>query len=478
MVALKDIRPVSNKPVCSEPAVLCPGSAVCLNPIQVCDGKDDCPNGFDEKLCIKICPLKGDFRCKDRRSCVSKSLVCDGRAHCHDGSDEVGCPAVAPAAPQTSSLRCRLGSRPCGDGQQCVLYSHVCDGEPDCGDGSDEEGCGKYSDPPLEPALGSTYEPVTPAVSGEVTGPPEPTPAPCISPAVQCPLSDLCISHTQLCDGQKDCPDGSDEGNCVKRCPNKSKVSVHLEDVVALLLHINILNASSFQCTSSFKTCKDRRSCVSKSLVCDGRAHCHDGSDEVGCPAVAPAAPQTSSLSCRLGSRPCGDGQQCVLYSHVCDGEPDCGDGSDEQDCGNQISQTPVLNIGRSPSPESMSPVAVATETVTAESCPQPSLPCPGSSTCIAATQFCDGKKDCPNGSDEMCVDKCPRKADFRCKDRRSCVSKSLVCDGRAHCHDGSDEVGCPAVAPAAPQTSSPQVSPGLQAVWRRPAVCPLLPRV
>ena len=50
---------VSNKPVCSEPSVLCPGSAVCLNPIQLCDGKDDCPNGFDEKLCIKICPLKG-----------------------------------------------------------------------------------------------------------------------------------------------------------------------------------------------------------------------------------------------------------------------------------------------------------------------------------------------------------------------------------------------------------------------------------
>ena len=80
--------------------------------------------------------------------------------------------------------------------------------------------------------------------------------------------------------------------------------------------------------------CKDRRSCVPRSSVCDGRAHCNDGSDELGCPTVAAVAPQTNSLKCRKGSKACRDGQQCVLYSHVCDGEPDCGDGSDEENCG------------------------------------------------------------------------------------------------------------------------------------------------
>jgi len=84
--------------------------------------------------------------------------------------------------------------------------------------------------------------------------------------------------------------------------------------------------------TADFR-CKDRRSCVSKSLVCDGRAHCHDGSDELDCPAVAPAAPQTYGLKCRKGSKACRDGRQCVLHSHVCDGEPDCEDGSDEEGC-------------------------------------------------------------------------------------------------------------------------------------------------
>ena len=32
---------------------------MCLNPSQLCDGKEDCTNGFDEKLCIKSCPQKG-----------------------------------------------------------------------------------------------------------------------------------------------------------------------------------------------------------------------------------------------------------------------------------------------------------------------------------------------------------------------------------------------------------------------------------
>ena len=95
------------------------------------------PQSFEMLLYISA-----DFRCKDRRSCVPRSSVCDGRAHCNDGSDELGCPTVAAVAPQTNSLKCRLGSTPCGDGKQCVPHTHVCDGEPDCGDGSDEENCG------------------------------------------------------------------------------------------------------------------------------------------------------------------------------------------------------------------------------------------------------------------------------------------------------------------------------------------------
>ena len=91
--------------------------------------------------------------------------------------------------------------------------------------------------------------------------------------------------------------------------------------------------------------CEDRRSCVSKSLLCDGRSHCHDGSDEVGCPSVDLHAPQKINLKCRFGSKPCGDGTECVLLSHVCDGERDCQDGSDEEECGKYLSLNVVFTM-------------------------------------------------------------------------------------------------------------------------------------
>ncbi|KAK1884357.1 Low-density lipoprotein receptor-related protein 2 [Dissostichus eleginoides] len=401
ILALKNVRPVPDTPVCTEPSVLCRHTSICLSQAQLCDGKKDCPDGDDEDGCVTTCPSKGDFKCKDSRSCVPRVLVCDGRSHCRDGSDEVNCPTVASVGVRLNTLKCRTGSKPCEDGTECVLYSHVCDGEKDCQDGSDEQGC-----EPLKPPA-----PVAPA---------------CSSPAVLCPNSavQLCISPSQFCNGLKDCPDGFDENNCVKRCPSRS----------------------------DFR-CNDRRSCVSQSLVCDGRSQCNDGSDELNCPNATPPAAGANVLKCRIGTKLCGDGTECVLFSHVCDGERDCRDGSDEVGCdaANTVSTSLPENVRSIQSPP---PVETFTQPPTNPPCSSPSALCPGSSLCISPTKFCDGKKDCPDGSDENCVKRCPYRTDFRCKDRRSCISKTLVCDGRSHCHDGSDELNCASVALLAPRAN------------------------
>ncbi|XP_052464691.1 low-density lipoprotein receptor-related protein 2 isoform X8 [Carassius gibelio] len=541
----EDVRPT--EVTCQSPQVSCEGSAVCISRSQHCDGNRDCPDGSDEASCVHTCAKTDDFLCKDRRKCVARDLVCDGRSHCTDGSDETGCPTTAPETVSTS-LKCRVGSKPCEDCRECVLYSHVCDGEMDCKDGSDERGCeyrckadqfqcahGRMCIDRKQVCDGTpqcqdrsdeldcfsrSHEcrhqcddktrciPESFLCDGEKdcvdatdehncseikrghinmltldkdkSGLQPPAPV-CRSPSVMCPGTSLCISQIRLCDGKKDCPDGSDEVSCVDAC---SKPGDFL--------------------------CKDRRKCVARDLVCDGRSHCTDGSDETGCPTTAPETVSTP-LKCRVGSKPCEDGRECVLYSHVCDGEMDCKDGSDERGCEYRCKAdqfqcahgrmcidrkqvcdgTPQCQdrsdeldcFSRSHEcrhqcddktrciPESFlcdgekdcvdatdehNCAPITGPSVTEQpACISPSVFCHETSKCISQSQLCDGKTDCPSGADErFCISLCPDPGQFLCEDRRKCVESSLVCDGHPHCADGSDEKQCPVCAMLCDQKS------------------------
>nr|XP_033502276.1 low-density lipoprotein receptor-related protein 2-like isoform X6 [Epinephelus lanceolatus] len=335
--------------------------------------------------------------CRHTSVCISQAQLCDGKKDCPDGDDEDACVTTCPSK---DDFKCK-------DSRSCISRSLVCDGRSHCRDGSDEDDC---------PTTGS------PTARANVLK--------CRTGSKPCKDGTECVLYGHVCDGERDCQDGSDEDDC----PTTGSPTAQ---------------ANTLECRTGSKPCKDGTECVLYSHVCDGERDCRDGSDEVDCRTVASPAARVSILKCRTGSKLCKDGTECVLYSHVCDGEKDCRDGSDEEGCDAAHTGSTILaeNLHSNESP---APVEPSTQPPTKPSCSSLSFLCPGSSLCIKPTQICDGKRDCPDGSDENCVKRCPDRTDFRCKDRRSCVSKSLVCDGRSHCHDGSDEVNCPSVAPPA----------------------------
>nr|XP_027231118.1 very low-density lipoprotein receptor-like [Penaeus vannamei] len=323
---------------CKENEFKCNEDHKCIPRAWRCDGGKDCEDGSDEQECPGVTCSESEFQCRESGTCVARSWHCDGEKDCMDGSDEEGCDVAT----------CSVREFTCSSGKQCIESDWVCDGDEDCTDGSDEKDC--------DVTQSSTQlSTLSPKSAKE-----------CQQSEFRCSSGNQCVRRWYICDGDKDCADGSDEVDCDVTSSSAASSTTSTPASPFLRLTRQLLQMA---CDAHEVRCRSGNVCIPNLWVCDGEEDCGDGSDEEGCgvassPTTPPTTPSTSTASpcdsdqvrCRLGG--------CILSLWRCDGERDCFDGSDEEDC------------------DSLQ-------------CGQNEFRCASDSRCIRAAWVCDGDNDC-----------------------------------------------------------------------------------
>ncbi|CAB3407219.1 unnamed protein product [Caenorhabditis bovis] len=239
-----------------------------------------------------------------------------------------------------------------------------------------------------------------------------------------CAHTGTCLSKAQICDGDDDCGDGSDEDlNGV--CKNFECVGARHRCDGTMCLPTQWVCDGNYDCKDGSdeepslcagveRTCSETQfkcnnTCIPLERHCDGYYDCEDKSDELSCVLEA---------TCRPDEFRCGNGR-CINLWQVCDGKKNCRDGLDEEHCGENCV------VGRQ-------------------------FRCKSGSACMDMSFRCDGIADCDDGSDEsdeQCRGvalSCTMSNQFKCRDGK-CIRRSHVCDGIDDCATGEDELNCPA---------------------------------
>lgn len=155
------------------------------------------------------------------------------------------------------------------------------------------------------------------------------------------------------------------------------------------------------------------------------------------CECVRPSARcRASARGCHKDTFQCRSSGLCISWYFVCDRIKNCDDGSDEQFCSSSSSwkETGAADEQLKPrdSDSSLSrlgPATRANSSATSQTWTTDKM--------AAATRHRDKRPPAPSAWSE-----CPSEA-FKCHNQGGCLSRSKLCDGRSECPDGSDELGC-----------------------------------
>ncbi|KAI6188974.1 Low density lipoprotein-receptor domain containing protein [Aphelenchoides besseyi] len=162
------------------------------------------------------------------------------------------------------------------------------------------------------------------------------------------------------------------------------------------------------ECLTAFscppKPGSHRRHCLRGAALCDGRPDCHDQSDEL----------LYCSANCEPDHYKCKSADRCIPADFRCDGDAHCPGGDDEDECA-------------------------------PKDCRRGSKFCSSTNKCIPVWQICDGVNNCDNAADEMDCDckLCASSESALCTKSNMCIEKSQVCDGVIDCLHGEDEEHC-----------------------------------